>query len=51
MLKIWGRNTSINVQKTLWAIGELGVPHERIDIGGAFGKNNEAPYLAMNPKK
>jgi glutathione S-transferase len=49
MLKIWGRNTSINVQKTLWAIGELSVPHERIDIGGAFGKNNEAPYLAMNP--
>ena len=49
MLKIWGRNTSINVQKTLWALGELGLPHERIDIGGAFGKNNEAPYLAMNP--
>ena len=22
---------------------------QRIDVGGAFGKNNEAPYLAMNP--
>ena len=38
MLKIWGRNTSINVQKVMWAIGELGIPHERIDVGGAFGQ-------------
>jgi glutathione S-transferase len=49
MLKVWGRNTSSNVQKVMWAIGELGLAHERIDIGGAFGKNNEPPYLAMNP--
>jgi glutathione S-transferase len=49
MLKIWGRNTSSNVQKVMWAIGEMKLPHQRIDVGGAFGKNNEAPYLAMNP--
>jgi glutathione S-transferase len=49
MLRIWGRNTSINVQKVLWAIGELGLAHERIDVGGAFGKNNEPEYLAKNP--
>ena len=49
MLKIWGRNTSVNVQKVMWAIGELGLPHERVDIGGPFGKNNEPAYLAMNP--
>ena len=49
MLKIWGRNTSVNVQKVMWAVGELGLPHERIDVGGAFGKNNEPAYLAMNP--
>jgi glutathione S-transferase len=49
MLKIWGRNNSSNVQKAMFAIGELGLPHERIDVGGAFGKNNEPPYLAMNP--
>ncbi len=49
MLKIWGRNNSSNVQKAMFAIGELGLAHERIDVGGAFGKNNEAPYLAMNP--
>ena len=49
MLKIWGRNTSSNVQKVMWAIGEMNLPHERIDIGGPFGKNREAAYLAMNP--
>ncbi len=49
MLKIWGRATSINVQKAMWAVGELGLAHERIDIGGPFGKNNEPPYLAKNP--
>jgi glutathione S-transferase len=49
MMKIWGRNTSVNVQKVMWAVGELGLPHERIDVGGPFGKNNEPAYLAMNP--
>jgi len=49
MLKIWGRNTSSNVQKAMWAVGELGLAHERIDIGGSFGKNKEPAYLAMNP--
>jgi glutathione S-transferase len=49
MIKIWGRNTSVNVQKVMWAVDELGLPHERIDVGGPFGKNNEPAYLAMNP--
>jgi glutathione S-transferase len=49
MLKIWGRNTSSNVQKAMWAVGELGLAHQRIDIGGAFGGNKEPKYLAMNP--
>ena len=25
MLKLWGRKTSLNVQKAMWAIGELGL--------------------------
>ena len=49
MIKIWGRDTSSNVQKAMWAVGELGVEHDRIDIGGAFGMNKESKYLAMNP--
>jgi len=49
MITIWGRNTSSNVQKVMWAIGEIGLPYERIDVGGSFGKNREAEYLARNP--
>jgi glutathione S-transferase len=49
MIKIWGRNTSSNVQKVMWAVAEIGLPHERIDVGGPFGGNREPAYLAMNP--
>ncbi len=49
MIKIWGRNTSSNVQKAMWAVDELDLERERIDIGGAFGMNKEPKYLAMNP--
>jgi glutathione S-transferase len=48
-MKIWGRNTSSNVQKVMWAVGELGLEVERIDIGGPYGHNREPHYLAMNP--
>ena len=49
MLKIWGRNTSSNVQKVIWALGEMKLPFDRVDVGGAFGKTKDAAYLAMNP--
>ncbi|MFD2182572.1 glutathione S-transferase family protein [Rhodoplanes azumiensis] len=49
MLTIWGRTTSSNVQKVMWAIGELGLAHERIDLGGPFGGNRDPEYLALNP--
>ncbi|WP_040618676.1 glutathione S-transferase family protein [Rhodovulum sp. PH10] len=48
-MKIWGRNTSSNVQKVMWAVGELGLAHERIDLAGRFGGNREPAYLAKNP--
>jgi glutathione S-transferase len=49
MLKIWGRATSSNVQKVLWCCGELGLPFERVDVGGPFGGNQDPEYLALNP--
>jgi len=49
MLKVWGRNTSSNVQKVIWALAEMRMPFERIDVGGAFGRTTEPFYLAMNP--
>jgi glutathione S-transferase len=49
MLKIWGRVNSVNVKKALWCVGELGLPHERIDAGMQFGVNKTPEYLKMNP--
>ena len=49
MLKILGRNNSSNVQKVLWCCAELGLPFEREDYGGPFGKTKEEPYLTLNP--
>ena len=48
-LTIWGRANSVNVQKVLWCLGELGLAYARIDAGMAFGRNHEPDYLAMNP--
>jgi len=49
MLKVWGRTTSINVQKVLWCLAETSTPYERIDAGLAFGLNTEDWYRRMNP--
>jgi glutathione S-transferase len=49
MLRIWGRATSSNVMKILWLCEELGIPFERMDIGGPFGGTQEPSYLALNP--
>lgn len=48
-LTIWGRANSVNVQKVLWCLAELDITFTRIDAGMAFGRNDTAEYLAMNP--
>jgi glutathione S-transferase len=49
MLKIWGRISSVNVQKVVWCADELGIAYERVDAGGTFGLTKTPEYLAMNP--
>lgn len=49
MFKVWGRRNSLNVQKVMWLIGELGVDHEHIDAGGSFGGLDTEEFLQMNP--
>ena len=49
MLKLWGRITSINVQKVRWALAEMAVPYERVEAGMEYGVVNEPFYKAMNP--
>jgi glutathione S-transferase len=49
MLKIWGRRNSFNVQKVMWLVGELDLPHQHIPAGGNFGQLDSPEFLTMNP--
>jgi len=49
MLKVWGRRSAFNVQKVMWLIGELGLPHEHTEAGGAAGGLDDPEFRAMNP--
>jgi glutathione S-transferase len=49
MLEIWGRLTSLNVRKAVWAAQEVGVVFERVEAGGKFGVVDTPDYRRMNP--
>ncbi|AZY48021.1 glutathione S-transferase family protein [Bordetella avium] len=51
MLKIWGRLSSVNVQKVVWAVRELALPHTLTEVGGKFGGLDTPEYLSMNPNR
>jgi glutathione S-transferase len=48
-LHIWGRLTSLNVRKVVWAAQETGAPFTRTDAGRSFGIVKTPEYLALNP--
>jgi len=50
-MRLWGRATSVNVQKVLWALAELDIDVERIDAGGAYGGLDTDGYGAKNPNR
>ena len=49
MRRLWGRLTSVNVQKAVWAMDEAGLAYERVEAGGAHGVVNDPAYRALNP--
>jgi glutathione S-transferase len=49
MLTIWGRRSSFNVQKVMWLVGELDLPHQHIEVGGRFGGLEDSAFLKINP--
>ncbi|GBD40776.1 Glutathione S-transferase GstB [bacterium HR39] len=51
MPTVWGRPNSINVQKVMWTVGELGLEHRRIDVGGPFGGLDTEEYGRLNPNR
>lgn len=49
MHSIHGRNNSLNVQKLVWLVAELGLEYKPIELGGSFGGLDTPGFLAMNP--
>jgi len=47
MITVYGRRNSLNVQKVMWALGELGVDYQRHDVAGSFGFPED--YKSLNP--
>ena len=43
MITVLGRRNSANVQKVMWALGELGLDYHRRDVGGSFGYPEDYP--------
>jgi len=46
---LWGRRSSCNAQKAMWALAELGLDYRQIEAGGDFGGLDDPAYRAMNP--
>ena len=49
MLEIWGRKNSSNVIPVMWTVAELGLEHQRYNVGGSFGGDDSETYRLMNP--
>ena len=47
MITVYGRRNSMNVQKVMWTLGELGLEYHRHDVAGSFGFPPE--YQNLNP--
>lgn len=48
-MKLYGRNTSINVQKAAWVMGEAELNWEWIDKAGGVGTIDSPQYRKINP--
>lgn len=50
-IRVWGRQSSSNVQATMWCLGELGLDVERLDAGFIYGVVDTDAYGEMNPNR
>lgn len=49
MIRLWGRPTSVNVQKVLWALDELALPFAHVIVGGPHGGTDRPDFAALTP--
>lgn len=50
-ITLYGRRTSANVQKAVWALEEAGTSYDLIEVGGRFGGLDTPEFGAMNPNR
>ena len=46
---LWGRASSVNVQKVLWALSELGLAYDHRIVGGKYGGLGGAEFARLPP--
>lgn len=51
MFRLWGRKSSSNVQKILWALEEIGQSYEHEIVGGIYGGKDRPQYASKTPTK
>ncbi len=49
MITIYGRSSSINVQKAVWTAAELSLEVHRVDADGTIGSIDTPDYRKLNP--
>lgn len=49
VVRLWGRISSLNVRKAVWAAQEVGLDFQRTDAGAGFGITTTAEYRLKNP--
>lgn len=49
MLTLWGRATSVNVQKPLWALDEYGLRYDHKIVGGKYGGLDDPAFARLTP--
>jgi glutathione S-transferase len=49
IVHLWGRISSINVRKAVWAAQELGLNFQRTDAGAVYGVTTTLQYQRKNP--
>ena len=49
IIHLWGRISSLNVRKAVWAAQELGLDFQRTDAGMSYGVTTTPEYLHKNP--
>lgn len=48
---LWGRDSSVNVQKVLWTLDELDTPHDHRVVGGQFGGLDDPVFAGLTPTR